>query len=230
MVGLLFSALLASGLAGASADCPGPQLQLLPLGEGQWWVPAETRDSNAANRGQVSNTALVLDETVHPARLWALGSGPSPVWGHALACTVQRQLGRSVTDVVSPWARPELVLGVAGLMRGGPLRHWGHAAVAEAMAVQCPQCVDRLRLRLHQPPPAAVSERPAADWQTLLQTAAVLRGDDEAAPAPDWPGLPAGWGRHPWHNFNWQRAWRQIEAQVLAVLAPVAAPAAAASH
>ena len=56
----------------------------------------------------------------------------------------------------------------------------------------------------------------AAYWAALLATAraAVERGDDEAAPAPALPGFPQGWARHPWHGFNWQRAWRQVEAQV----------------
>jgi hypothetical protein len=44
----------------------------------------------------------------------------------------------------------------------------------------------------------------------------VARGDDETAPAPGWPGLPEGWAAAPWHAFNWQRAWRQVEPQVLA--------------
>ena len=321
-------------LAAAACDGPAlPQLPLLPLAPGVWWVPSATGDSDAANRGQVSNLVLVRDGQGPAARLWAVGSGPSPAWGRVLACQVARQLGQSITDVISPWARPELVLGVAGLQAAAaatataPPRHWAHAVVAEAMAVQCPHCVDRLRQRLGPaaadlgddpirlpdqllqgeqgrlgpftwwrlprsdgrwvtvwrlapagapplwlahgllqgagPPdgrdadlalllqsaqrlaglvradgaavrlvgeqgpllPADAPAVHAAYWAALLANAraAVERGDDEAAPAPGWPGLPAGWASHPWHGINWQRAWRQVEPEVLA--APPAAPA-----
>jgi len=259
-------------------------------------------------------------------RLWALGSGPSPAFGLALACQARQQLGAGITDVISPWARPELVLGANGVAQEGArhgrmVRHWAHASVADAMAEQCPRCVDRLRQRLQaaavdldvladrgvdtiplptdrllgeqgdlgpfhwwrlpradgrwvtvwrarrQPlwvapglltgggPPdgrdadlalmqqsalalaelaavdgaaarfvgeqgplldSAAPGRQAAYWAALLAAArsAVERGDDEAAPAPPLPGLPPAWASHPWHNFNWQRAWRQVEAQV----------------
>lgn len=310
----------------AAAACPGPPLRLQPLAPGVWWLPAAPGDSTPANRGQVANIVLVREGRGAAARLWALGSGPSPAFGRALACQVRRQLGGPVTDVVSPWAHPELVLGVAGLP--GQPRHWAHAAVADAMAAQCPQCVDRLRLRLGPaaadlgadpirlpaqrlegeqgrlgpldwwrlprsdgrwvtvwrlapagtaplwlapgllqgggPPdgrdadlallqqssrqladlaaadgpaarfvpeqgpllPADAPAAHAAYWAGLLDAAraAVARGDDETAPAPGWPGLPAGWQAMPRHALNWQRAWRQVEPAVLA--APAATPAA----
>ncbi len=322
----LLGLLLALAMPPATARCPGLPQPLLPLAPGVWWLPSATGDSDAANRGQVSNLVLVRQGRGAGARLWALGSGPSPAFGQALACQVQRQLGARVTDVISPWARPELVLGVAGLGQAGPphppLRHWAHAAVAEAMAAQCPHCVDRLRQRLgaaaadlgadaspvrlpdrllqgeqgqlgpftwwrlprsdgrwltvwrlarpgqptlwvaqgllqgegppdgrdaglvqlqqssqhlavlavadgatvrfvgEQGPPLAAGAPAlhARYWAELLALAeaAVLRGDDETAPPPAWPGLPAGWASGPWHALNWQRAWRQVEAAVLA--------------
>lgn len=362
-----------SGLPTArAADCPGPALHFEPLAADVWLVPAAAGDSNADNRGQVSNLVLVREHTAgqarrarqaqaagptagpaagggavgragggEGARWWLLGSGPSPAFGRALACRLQQRLGAVVSDVISPWARPELVLGVAGLpgARAGlgvgvgmgvgmgtgaesaasarAVRHWAHAAVADAMAEQCPHCVDRLRLRLgaaaadleadpiqlpdhrlhgeqgvlgpflwwrlpraggrwltvwrlrhaplwvahglldgHGPPDGrdadlallrdasrrlahwAAADGPsarfvgeqgppmdsgapaqhAAYWAGLLATAtaAVARGDDESAAAPGWPGLPAGWAGQPWHGLNWQRAWRQVEPQVLA--------------
>jgi len=324
----------------AVADCvglPQPLQPLQPLAPGVWWLPSAVGDSSADNRGLVSNLVLVRQGQGAAARLWAVGSGPSPAMGRALACQVQRQLGGRVTDVISPWARPELVLGVAGLRQaqapqpsgqppGQPtppqpaLRHWAHASVAAAMAVQCPHCVERMRLRLgpaaadlgadpislpdhllqgeqgqlgpfawwrlprsdgrwltvwrlglpgqpvlwlapgllqgEGPPdgrdadlamlqhasqrlvalaaadgatavfigeqgPLLAAEAPAqhaAYWAGLLATAeaAVLRGDDELAPAPAWPGLPPAWASQLWHALNWQRAWRQVEAAVLA--------------
>ena len=332
--------------------CPGPPLRLLPLGPGVWWVPGQAGEADAHNRGQVSNLLLVRQVPALPrgpgrqrdlggqpgqqqaARLWALGSGPSPVLGAALACHALQRLGLPLTDVISPWARPELVLGVAGLpavrqgnlrrgavrhqaVRHQAVRHWAHASVADAMAEQCPHCVDRLRQRLgaaqadlgtdpirlpshrlhgehgllgpfawwrlpraagrwttvwrlrQQPlwvapgllnqgaPPdgrdadlaslqqaslqlAALAQpdglaarfvgeqgglmdstaptRHAAYWQALAAAvaAAIERGDDEAAAPALLPGWPADWAQHPWHGFNWQRAWRQLEPDLLA--------------
>jgi hypothetical protein len=77
--------------------------------------------------------------------LWLLGSGPSPAFGRRLSCAVQEQFGRAPTDVVSPWPRPELVLGLAGLPE---VRAWAHVAVAQAMRASCPGCAERLRLRM----------------------------------------------------------------------------------
>jgi hypothetical protein len=59
--------------------------------------------------------------------------------------------------------------------------------------------------------------RDAAYWQALLDAvrATIARGDDEAAPAPAMAGWPPDWAGQPWHGFNWQRAWRQVEPQVL---------------
>jgi hypothetical protein len=310
--GLLAATLLLAAGAVRADPCPGPALQLLPLGPGIWWVPAALGESDGRNRGQVSNIVLVREGSGAAARLWALGSGPTPAWGRALACQVRVQLGQPISDLISPWARPELVLGAAGLEQDGALRHWAHASVRQAMAEQCPHCAQRLRVRLQDaaadlgdapihlpdhlldgeqgrlgpfewlrlprsedrwltvwhlpgqrlwvahgllqgegPPdgrdatltlllqssrrlqtlaaadgPAArfVGEqgpvlaadapaRHAAYWDGLLGAArvAVDRGDDETAPAPGWSGLPTGWQTHPWHGFNWQRAWRQVE-------------------
>jgi hypothetical protein len=71
--------------------------------------------------------------------------------------------------------------------------------------------------------------RHARYWGDLLQRAeaAVLRGDDETAPAPAWADLPPGWAAAPWHALNWQRAWRQAEDALLAPGAPMPAAAAA---
>ena len=325
---------------------------LAPLAPGIWWLQGATGEADAANRGQVSNLVLARSGRGAQAQVWALGSGPTPVFGAALVCQVQRQLGLRLGHVVSPWARPELVLGAAGVqqwLRAAHLpaaRHWAHASVAAAMARQCAPCEGRLRLRLqgaesdldgppvHLPdrrltgaqgrlgpfdwwrmaraeggnngggnhvggtngdgagggganvdaaagsadggltlwrlrgqplwfapgllggdgaPPdgrdadlallqaaaarlaalasrdgprarfigeqgavmdAGAPERQAAYWAALraAAAAAIARGDDEAAPAPALAGWPVAWAAHPWHGFNWQRAWRQQEA------------------
>jgi len=301
--------------------CPGPVLRFERLAPGLWLVPGFSGEADAQNRGQVSNLVLARQA----GRLWALGSGPTPVFGRALACQAQQRLGLPLTEVISPWARPELVLGVTGVAQaaaaqGLVLRHWALAEVAGAMAEQCPRCVERLSQRLqgaaddlgaapisppderlqgthgrlgpfrwwrlprsetgwvtvwraqavplwvapgvldNSGPPdgrdadlallqhtslqlaglaaadgaaarfvgeqgpvmdSAAPVRHAAYWAALLAAvaAAIERGDDESAPASALAGFPAAWARHPWHSFNWQRAWRQVELQVLA--APV---------
>ena len=330
---------VAAGLLALAAPwalaCQGLPQALQPLAPGVWWLPSALGDSQATNRGQVSNLVLVREGPGAGTRWWLLGSGPSPAFGRRLACQLQRQLGARVSDVISPWARPELVLGVAGLQaerpRAAVLRHWAHENVARAMALNCPHCVDRLRLRLGAaaadlgddpirlpdrllhgdhgrlgpftwwrlprtqglgttvwrlalpgqpvlwlahgllqgdgPPdgrdadlallqqsttrlaalaaadgpavrligeqgPLLAADAPAQQahyWAALLDSAeaAVLRGDDETAAPPTWPGLPATWVAAPWQLLNWQRAWRQAEAAVLAGPAPPA-PAASA--
>ena len=49
-------------------------------------------------------------------------------------------------------------------------------------------------------------------WPALQAAAeaAVARGDDETAPAPELPGL-AALSQGLLHGLNWQRAWRQSE-------------------
>ncbi len=126
----------------------GSELNFVPLAPGLWWLPANPGDADAANQGRVSN--LLLAE--QGQRIWLLGSGPTPAFGRALACRVHLQWGRPITDVISPWPHPELVLGVAGL---GNVRHWAHADVAATMRQRCPRCVARLREQLLAPPAAA---------------------------------------------------------------------------
>ncbi|EHR69984.1 hypothetical protein BurJ1DRAFT_1111 [Burkholderiales bacterium JOSHI_001] len=144
---LLLLGLLLALPAGArdNSTCPGPAWRVVARAPGVWQVLGEASsghdEADVANRGRVSNALLVRDG----ARLWLLGSGPSPAAGAALACQVRAQLKRPVTDIIAPWPRPELVLGAGGF----PLtRHWGHAEVAQGMQRQCPTCVERLRLRL----------------------------------------------------------------------------------
>ena len=196
---------LTSPLAGAV--CPGPALQIQRLASNLWWVPAATGDSDARNRGQVSNLVLVRDGAGASARWWALGSGPSPAWGRALACQLRTRLGARITDVISPWARPELVLGVDGL--GGALapRHWAHADVADAMAQQCRHCVDRLRVRLG----AAASDLgddPIRLPDQLLHGAQGRLG-------------PFDWWRLPRADNRWVTVWR---------FAPAGAPVVWVAH
>lgn len=125
----------------ATQACPGPNIELRRLAADLWWIPGHPGDADEANRGAISNL-LALREG---RRLWLLGSGPSEVYGRTLACRLRRVTGRAVSDVISPWPRPELVLGQAGVQAR---RHWAHAEVAQTMQERCHHCVQRLRLRL----------------------------------------------------------------------------------
>ena len=128
--------------AAPACGADAPRLEPWPSAvAGLWWVRAQRGDADASNRGCVSNLPIVRDGP----RVWAIGSGPTRDFGRALDCVVQRDLGRPVSDVISPWPHPELVLGAAGLPRA---RHWAHADVARAMRTPCARCVSRLRQRL----------------------------------------------------------------------------------
>lgn len=127
--------------AGRQDTCEGPALHLRPLAPDLWWIASEPGEADARNRGHVSNILVGRDG----ARLWLIGSGPSPRFGVRLACQLRRSLGLAPTDVISPWPHPENVGGVAAL---GHVRHWAHADVARRMASHCATCVARLRLRL----------------------------------------------------------------------------------
>lgn len=140
---LLFGALLGAVVAEAHGACGtlAASIELSPEAPGVWSVRAQPGHANADNRGFVTNLLVVRDG----AQVWLIGSGPSPRFARALACRARETVGRGVTDVVSPWPRPELVLGARAF---GRARHWAHAEVAQAMRLQCADCVARLRQRL----------------------------------------------------------------------------------
>lgn len=106
-----------------------------------WRVAAARGDPDAANRGLTIQLVLVRDGT----RRWLVGSGPSPAFGAALACAVQRATGGAVTDIVNTRAAPELAMGNAAFAGA---RRWALPDVIAAMRTRCPQCQDRLRARI----------------------------------------------------------------------------------
>ena len=145
---------VAAAPASAALACGPDAPRLLPLEAGaQWWVPGQGGDANPDNRGRTDNQWVLR----HAGRVWLLGSGASPAAARALGCVLHRDLHMRVSDVVNPWARPELVMGNAGF-RGNGARLWAHEDVAQAMRQQCPRCVERLHLRLG---PAAVDLGPS---------------------------------------------------------------------
>ena len=297
-----------------AAPCATQGLAWQRLTDQALWLPGEVGDADAANRGRVS--AVMAVQVPGDGRVWLLGSGPSPALGQALACSLAQQTGWQVSDIVNPWARPELVLGNRAWPQAAL---WAHEAVAAAMHQQCAHCEERLKVRMgaaaqdlgadtvvtvpgvaglagglvsgdegelgpwvwwklqrtpQQPvlvwrlkraafwsapgllwadgPPdlrdadlrtlqaslkqlsglsrldgAAVvwlpEQGPAQGSALLAQSADYLdalaqairarqAGGGLETDAPGrWPALPAGWGEHPRHALNWQRAWRQIE-------------------
>jgi hypothetical protein len=166
----------------AAAACPEvPAIRFMPLGDGIWWVPAADGESNDANRGFVSNLLIARDGQ----RLWLVGSGPSPVFGQALACRARQHFGRAVTDIVNPWARAELVLGNAGFPG---VRVWAHRQVATAMAEQCAHCVERLHQRL------GLAAADLGDQPARLPTLLIDGSRGRLGPF-DWWALPRSEGR-----------------------------------
>jgi hypothetical protein len=125
--------------AAAGTEPVVPALQ--SLGAQTWWLPGAIGDSDEVNRALISNLLIVADGD----RLWLVGTGPSAAFGRSLQQQLVCRLGRAPTDVISPWPRPELVLGQTGLPGA---RSWAHADVAAAMAQRCAHCVERLRVRL----------------------------------------------------------------------------------
>lgn len=137
----ILAALIAGAPAVLHAAAAWRTVELQPLGANLWWVPGREGDADAVNRGHVSHLLVLRDG----ARVWLIGSGPSPAFGAVLARRIVQVAGRAVTDVVNPWAHPELVLGNAAFPEA---RLWAHADVADAMTQRCEGCVRRLRTRM----------------------------------------------------------------------------------
>lgn len=176
---LLLATLLALPTAQARPTCqPLPMQTLAP---GLWLLPAEGSESDAANRGHSSHLLLARDG----ARLWAVGTGPTPAFGRRLRCTALARLGRVPTDALVPWAHAELALGARGLAAA---RLWAHDQVASAMAEQCPTCVDRLRQRLGD---AAID---LGDQPVPVPTRRLQGASGRIGPF-DWWVLPRAQGR-----------------------------------
>lgn len=135
----------AAPVAKADAHCRDEAIPTAPLLEavvpGVWRVPAARGDADAANRGLTIQLVVVRDG----ARRWLVGSGPSPVFGAALACAVRRETGAAVTDIVNTRAAPELAMGNVAFAGA---RLWALPDVIAAMRARCPQCQERLRARL----------------------------------------------------------------------------------
>ena len=135
------------------------------LSAGLHLLGAHVGDASPENRGFVAHLLLAVE----PRTLWLVGSGPSPVFGAAVRASLERRWPGRAIELISPWAHPETVLGVAGLR---PARHWAHGAVAEQMAQRCEGCLQRLAQRMG---PAAVD----------LQSEGAPTGSPIRLPDPD---------------------------------------------
>lgn len=130
---------VAAPCTAADADCDAsPAPALLPVSRHVWRVPAAPGESDPTNAGRVTQLVIVQDG----ARVWLVGSGPTPAFGEALACAIQRRLGRAVTDVLNTRAGPELSMGNAAF-KGARL--WALPDVIEVMQSRCPSCLERLK-------------------------------------------------------------------------------------
>ncbi len=106
-----------------------------------WRVPAARGDPDPSNGGLTTQLLVVRDGR----RTWLIGSGPTPAHGAALACLIQRRLGRPVTDVVNSRAAPELAMGNVAFAGA---RLWALPDVIEAMHTRCEACRERLKARI----------------------------------------------------------------------------------
>jgi hypothetical protein len=121
----------------AAFDAPA----LHRVGVDVWRVDAARGEPLESNRGVTIQSLLARDG----ARLWLVGSGPTPAFGAALACAIRRTLGSAVTDVVNTRAAPELAMGNAAF---DGARLWALPDVIVAMRVRCEACRERLAARL----------------------------------------------------------------------------------
>ncbi|MEO8804805.1 MAG: hypothetical protein ABI433_01890 [Burkholderiaceae bacterium] len=139
---LLFSLMR---LANAAPECSVHAADETPvlqrIDSDVWHVAAARGEANESNRGATIALLLARDG----ARLWLVGSGPTPAFGAALDCAIRRTLGRRVTDVINTRAAPELALGNPAF---DGARLWALPEVIDAMHTRCGGCLERLAGRL----------------------------------------------------------------------------------
>jgi len=134
-----------TGFANAASHCSvrdadeEPVLQRIDVDV--WHIAAARGEPDESNRGVTTQLLLARDG----ARLWLVGSGPTPAFGAALDCAVRRTLGRRVTDVVNTRAAPELALGNPAF---DGARVWALLEVIDAMRTRCEACRERLARRI----------------------------------------------------------------------------------
>jgi hypothetical protein len=129
------------GFAAGSGCDAALAVPLLRVATNVWRVPAARGESDVANAGVVTQLVVVRDGR----RVWLIGSGPTPAFGAALACTIRRRLGLPVTDVINTRAAPELAMGNAAFPGA---RLWALPDVIATMQSRCTACLERLQARI----------------------------------------------------------------------------------
>lgn len=127
-----------------AAPCPVPGVDapaLVNVSADVWRVPAARGAADATNGGATIQLVLVRDGT----RLWLIGSGPTPAFGAALRCEIERVVGGSVTDIVNTRAAPELALGNVAFPSA---RRWALPDVTAAMRARCGHCLQQLKSQI----------------------------------------------------------------------------------
>lgn len=136
----LASTLLPTALAAPACERDGMPV-LERVGTHTWRVAAARGEPADANGGLTAQLVVVRDG----ARVWLIGSGPTPAFGAALACAIRQRVGQSVTDVVNTRAAPELAMGNDAFAGA---RLWALPEVIAAMRARCAACLQRLKARL----------------------------------------------------------------------------------
>lgn len=157
------------------SDAGTPPIVLQPVARDVWRVAVDIGEASPGNGGWVTQPVVVLDG----ARVWLIGSGPTPAQGLRLRCAIAGTLHRAVTDVINTRAHPELAL--ANLAFAGA-RLWALDDVAHAMQQRCPQCLDRLRQRLSERDDAAGGNTPEAHDPSLSLHPITIRVPDHRLP------------------------------------------------
>jgi hypothetical protein len=142
-----------------------------------WRVAAQRGEPDAVNRGETTQLVVALEASSSGARVWLIGSGPSPAYGARLACVVKLATGQAVTDVVNTRAAPELAMGNVAFPQA---RLWALPDVIATMRARCVTCLERLKSRigvagdslqndLIRPPDSDVEARRLGpfDWRSL---------------------------------------------------------------
>ena len=149
--------------------------RLVRVSANVWRVPAARGDADESNGGVIAQLVLVRDG----ARVWLIGSGPTPAFGATLACAVRRETGHDVTDVVNTRAAPELAMGNIVFVGA---RVWALPDVIAAMQVRCVQCQERLKARIGaagaslQPDRIDVPSRPVGAVGAVAASAGTVGG------------------------------------------------------
>lgn len=157
------------------AACSGDLPRLQALGPATWWVAA-ARGAPDPGNGGVTVQALVARDG--EARIWLVGSGPTPAYGARLACAIQAATGAAVTDIVDTRAAPELAMGSVAFAGA---RIWALPDVMRVMQARCATCQANLKAEI-----GAVAGASLVPASIRAPTRSVGEGDRGSVGPFDW--------------------------------------------